>query len=118
MGEPMSREDRDECAAERAKHWNGYPCTIIADRYGGTYSGASWTAWPLDEDAIPSEQGNDDMTCMGFWHERVKRAPYPVGRGSTPNDAHNDLSRQYVMWRAGKREPDRDLDAETEARNG
>ena len=68
-----------------AKH--GWPCVIVADRYTGTYSGALWTAFALEE--IPEGCRADDVTCQDFWCEMTD----PVGKGSTPDEALADLNR-------------------------
>lgn len=67
-----------------------YPCTITADRYGGSYSGAAWTAWPLDAEDIPQGPEESDPVCRAFWD----RYEEPVGKGRTATAAYNDLVRQ------------------------
>lgn len=77
---------------QEAKEWKwvDYPATIINDRYSGTYSGASWTAFPLDPCDIPEEIYDEDIPCMNFW-DKYKE---PVGKGSTPDEAMADLIAQ------------------------
>ena len=65
-----------------------YPVTIIMDRYGGTYSGAEWTAWNRDE--VPYGASSDDASCMEFWAIWDQS----VGKGHNPNDAWQDLQQQ------------------------
>lgn len=74
-----------------AQRWVGdefyYPLTIIVDRYTGGYSGAKYTAWPLDITQVPEEPYCSDGDCMDFWSNYLE----PVGKGQTPNDAFQDL---------------------------
>lgn len=65
-----------------------YPCTIIADRYMGSYSGALWTAWNMY--SAPEEADSDDITCMYFWQDYKG----VVGKGNTPQEAYDDLERK------------------------
>ena len=65
-----------------------YPVIIIADRYGGVYSGGKYTAWPCTPWDIPVEAAADDVTCAGFWAEHGTEL---VGLGNTPDEAMNDL---------------------------
>ena len=44
-----------------------YPLTIIRDRYNGTYSSASYLAFNLDSNSIPSEVHGSDTLCSYFW---------------------------------------------------
>ena len=71
-----------------------YPLTIIADRYGGTYSGGAFLALPLDFDEVPREIAGDDVTCATFWDENANDRLIPVGRGDTPQAAYEDLLKQ------------------------
>ena len=65
-----------------------YPCTIISDRYTGSYSGGRWTAWNLSYDKIPEDIEGDDCDCTGFW---FSDHGYKVGLGDTPQGAYRDL---------------------------
>ena len=67
-----------------------YPLTVISDRYDGTYSGASWLAFPLDYDMIPKGVDASDPECAQFW----KNYKEPVGRGAYASDAVVDLIQQ------------------------
>jgi hypothetical protein len=65
-----------------------YPVTIVLDRYGGTYSGGAWIAWPLLPEDIPGEPTGDDTAAIVFWsNPRI----HSCGRGSTPNEALANL---------------------------
>lgn len=75
-----------------------YPTTIIDDRYGGTYSGGKYTAWPCTPWDVPEEVGADDETCAGFWAGYGSEL---VGLGNTPDEAMNDLIKK-VIKKAGK----------------
>ena len=77
---------------EAGLRWRGYPCTIIKDRYGGSYSRAAWTAWPCDPDDLPLGPLDEDPECEKFWHTlRRQKALVLVGLGSTPDEAKADL---------------------------
>lgn len=67
-----------------------YPTTIICDRYGGTYSGALWLAFPHDYWDIPEEVDSGDMDSCRFWQDYDGI----VGKGATPEDALNDLRKK------------------------
>ena len=68
-----------------------HPLTIIADRYGGTYSGGEFLALPLYFYEVPREIAGDDRTCITFWDENANDRLIPVGRGDTPQAAYEDL---------------------------
>lgn len=74
----------------RIKGWleSLWETTIILDRYGGTYSGAAWTAWPYPEYQIPEYAQAGDVECRDFWEDHKD---FPIGRGNTPNEALADL---------------------------
>lgn len=76
-----------------SKFWlnTHYPTTIIRDRYNGTYSGAKWLAFPLDFYQVPGEVDGGDTECMMFWGTYND----PVGKGATPKDAIEDLTKQF-----------------------
>lgn len=71
-----------------------YPLTILYDRYGGAYSGGTYTAWNLRHDNIPRGPDEDDISCSEFWRDNKT----PVGRGTTPNNAVFDLVRRMAGW--------------------
>lgn len=66
---------------------DNYPATIIADRYDGAFSGASWLAFPIDYWDIPDEIDGGDTECYLFW----KEYDGIVGKGATPQEAFNNL---------------------------
>ena len=84
-----------------------YPLTIIRDRYNGTYSGASYLAFNLDSNLVPSEVHGSDTTCSYFWdlidegnfvegevaYDYRDVVKY-VGKGATIEDAVIDLYRK------------------------
>ena len=84
-----------------------YPLTVIRDRYNGTYSGASYLAFNLDSNLVPSEVHESDVPCSYFWdlidegnfvEGKVARdyrdvVKY-VGKGATIEDAVVDLYRK------------------------
>lgn len=73
--------------------WNGYPCTIICDRYTGIYSGGIWHAWPLEADQIPDEVNGDDLDSMCFWNDDIKAF---LGFGATPQEAYANLYEKII----------------------
>ncbi len=75
-----------------AKNWlrNQYPLTILADRYGGTYSGGAFTAWPLLPDQVPDQAWGSDIDCFCF----VKGNEYIIGVGEDPMKAFIDLTKK------------------------
>lgn len=84
-----------------------YPLTVIRDRYNGTYSGASYLAFNLDSNSVPSEVHGSDIPCSYFWNlidegnfvEGEVARDYRdvvkyVGKGATIEDAVIDLYRK------------------------
>lgn len=69
------------------EYWDGYPVTVVSDRYDGAYSRGKWTAWPLDRDEVPDEIDADDSIADDFWSSQ----PHPVGIGQNPSEAYDDL---------------------------
>lgn len=67
------------------------PVTITPDRYGGTYSGGYWLAFPLSPPAVPDGPFGDDLTAASWWEDL---GDLPVGRGGAPNEAYADLVRR------------------------
>ena len=65
-----------------------YPLTIVADRYGGSYSGALFTAWNLQYDQLPNEISDCDLGCGIFW---TKADRSEIGFGNNPNEAYQNL---------------------------
>lgn len=64
-----------------------YPLTIIADRYGGVYSGGNFTAFPTDYYNIPDDASASDNECSDFWGSYTGY----VGLGATPVEAYENL---------------------------
>jgi hypothetical protein len=64
-----------------------YPCIIFMTRYGGVYEGGQWACIPFSEE-IPPYAIDDDITCCEWWNSPQSEL---VGRGSSPNDAYNDM---------------------------
>ena len=101
----MARDERllklGECTLAQE---DVYPLTVIRDRYNGTYSGASYLAFNLDSNLVPSEVHDSDVPCSYFWdlidegnfvEGKVARdyrdiVKY-VGKGVTIEDAVIDL---------------------------
>lgn len=66
-----------------------YPVVILMARYSGVYEGAPWIAF--NDYAFKVEEAQaDDVTCALFFGGY----PKPIGRGSTPQEAYEDLRRQ------------------------
>jgi hypothetical protein len=66
--------------------------TIDCDRYFGSYSGATYTAWVGKK---PEEIDSGDGTCQYFWDECT---PPPHGKGETEQDALLDLLANTNRW--------------------
>jgi len=64
-----------------------YPCTVVMDRYSGTYSDAEFLAFPLDFNEVPEDVNGDDPECAYFW----KNYKEPVGKGASALEAIDDL---------------------------
>lgn len=101
-------KDWEECRSKMSEYelaqQDIYPLTVIRDRYNGTYSGASYLAFNLDSNSVPSEVHGSDTPCSYFWdlidegnfvEGKVTRdyrdvVKY-VGKGVTIEDAVVDL---------------------------
>ena len=103
-----SREERRSKMSEyELAQEDIYPLTVVRDRYNGTYSGASYLAFNLDSNLVPSEVHDSDVPCSYFWdlidegnfvEGKVARdyrdiVKY-VGKGATIEDAVIDLYRK------------------------
>ena len=72
-----------------------YPLCIVADRYGGAYSGASFLAFnmsPMGVSELPIDAG--DAECLNFWNGNDKDydlSDYVIGKGNTPEEALQNL---------------------------
>lgn len=65
----------------------GWPVTIVADRYNGSYSGGAFLAFPLEHRDLPGEADNEDIICLHFWSTYKG----PVGTGGSPDEALGHL---------------------------
>lgn len=78
--------------------WLGhkYPCTILRDRYSGTYSGGLFVAFPLSPNDIPAEADGSDADCAAFYG----REDIIFGKGDSPDGAYwnmvENVRRRYV----------------------
>lgn len=88
---------RETLAQARRKDWSayGYPTTIIADRYSGTYSGGAWVAFPLYAEDIDPRASGDDISCAEFWGEMD---PHEYGVGDSPQEALEDLRKKMEVY--------------------
>lgn len=79
-----------------AQYYTGYPITITADRYNGIYSGHAYIAWWATVDQVPTEIGEDDVTCQNFWDDvRSGKRSVPVyAGGATANLAEDALDKK------------------------
>lgn len=71
---------------------NMFPVFIVKDRYMGTYSGGSWTAFHAVE--VPPGCMDDGVTCAEFWTAEQKAN---TGLGNTPNEALADLEEKWTL---------------------
>lgn len=73
-----------------------YPCTILRDRYSGTYSGGLFVAFPLSPNDIPEDADGSDAGCGAFYG----REDIIFGRGDSPDGAYwnmvDNIRRRYV----------------------
>lgn len=76
---------------ENASVW---PCTVVFDRYGGSYSGGVWTAWNLESNDVPYEIHSDNVTVHRFFLYASEKPVY--GRGKTAQEAVNDLTHKIL----------------------
>lgn len=69
--------------------------TIIADRYGGTYSNGRFIAVPVSYQSVEfyldGSPMDDDNSVQELWD---RASGLIVGRGQSPNEAYEDLRRQ------------------------
>lgn len=65
------------------------PCVIVNDRYGGSYSGGEWVAYPLL--AEPEGPSGQDHEATAFWDAYATAPTYPIGVGESPDRALSDL---------------------------
>lgn len=75
--------------------WGGlYPVTIVRARYGGTYEGGAWLAFPCDPEKVPLEVSGSDTMCGQFF--TTSDAEF-IGRGATADEALADLVRRLQL---------------------
>lgn len=91
---PFEKMPEKGMTPEQARLWLAtlYPLTVTADRYSGTYSGAPWLAFPEEPGDVPADVFGEDGECAMFW----SAYKYPVGKGSTPQEANEDLVKQIT----------------------
>jgi hypothetical protein len=70
------------------------PVTATGDRYGGTYSGGRWLAFPVDPWRVPEEPFSDDVTTCRWWDEC---GDFPIGRGESASEAYENLLRRLEL---------------------
>jgi hypothetical protein len=85
----------DQLTYKQAKLGKIYPCTIVEDRYSGSYSNAQWLAFHADAGNIPPEIGSSDGDEMAFWEGELHK-DFLIGLGDTPNDALGDLLKKIL----------------------
>ncbi|MCJ0868111.1 hypothetical protein [Streptomyces sp. AP-93] len=68
--------------------------TVIEARYGGTYEGGRWVAFPVPPDRVPDAAFGDDNTCQEFYI----KPPFPVGAGDSPEAARADLEAKRAAF--------------------
>lgn len=77
-------------------HVTTYPVTICPARYGGTYEGGPWLAFPVQPEILANLAWEDwngsDIECTQWW-ARAAAEGWPVGRGDAPDLAYRDLIR-------------------------
>ena len=105
--EKALKERRSKLSEYELAQEDIYPLTVIRDRYNGTYSGASYLAFNLDSNSVPSEVHGSDTHCSYFW-ELIDEGNFVegevaydyrdvvkyVGKGATIEDAVIDLYRK------------------------
>ena len=75
-----------------------YPATICATRYSGTYEGARYVSFPLRAIVAGSTAfAAEDQECAEFWME-ANDLNLPIGRGSTPDEALEDMRQRLELW--------------------
>jgi len=67
-----------------------FPCTIACARYGGTYEGGKWLAFPKDANKLPQDYNSSDISCACFWENYDEF----VGKGDSPQEAYDNLLKQ------------------------
>jgi hypothetical protein len=70
-----------------------WPLSVVADRYGGTYSRGEWSAWPLLPSEVPAAISGDDVEARQWW-EAAATGSVVFGIGSSPEGAIADLKQK------------------------
>lgn len=72
-----------------------YPVTLVPARYGGSYEGAQWLAFPCYPHEVHVKcpaYDDSDVECAAFWDEvRADPLTWLIGRGQTLEDAYYNL---------------------------
>jgi len=73
-----------------------WPLTIVADRYGGVYSGGRYLAFNAYPDELPVEPFAGDIPCMDFWDHQNDYQARIIGVGWTLDEALESLQEQLA----------------------
>ena len=65
-----------------------YPLVIVADRYGGCYSGGKYLAFNMYD--APDDAFGDDTTVIEYF----RKTKDIIGKGRSPQAAAEDLARK------------------------
>lgn len=73
-----------------------YPLTIVADRYGGVYSGGKFLAFNCLPNKVPEDINEDYPYCRNFWASRRTsfEPKITIGKGQTIEEAVGNLYTQ------------------------
>lgn len=73
-----------------------YPLTIVADRYGGVYSGGKFLAFNCLPNEVPEDIDEDFPHCRNFWMSRrtLFEPKIAIGEGQTIEEAVGNLYTQ------------------------
>lgn len=71
-----------------------YPLTIVADKYGGVYSGGKFLAFNCLPNEVPKDINEDFPYCRNFWMSRRTSYEPKTGKGQTVEEAVENLYRQ------------------------
>ena len=77
----------DACGEGDGAPW---PLTILVDRYGGTYSGGLYVAFPYEYSDIDMDVSGSDIQCHEFWRSYKEQGGL-YGIGASAQDAYDDL---------------------------
>lgn len=71
-----------------------YPVTITMARYGGTYEGGKWLAFPVTPALLAKKEwqgwNDSDVECSQWW-DKAYHEDWPIGKGATPELAYRNL---------------------------